>query len=76
MGKGIALVSLWALPKTNLVGSDLVSRISDRNHKMRDNCGVKGQAGKHIRDDRQTSGLAVSGSELSRVPGSGSLKAT
>eukprot|EP00957_Ditylum_brightwellii_P130680 9969316-Ditylum_brightwellii.AAC.1 len=76
MGKGIALVSSWALPKTNLVGSDLVSHISDRNRKMRDNCGVKGQADKHIRDNRQTLGLAVLGSELSQVPGSGSLKVT
>eukprot|EP00957_Ditylum_brightwellii_P129809 9901368-Ditylum_brightwellii.AAC.1 len=76
MGKGIASVSSWALPKINLVGLDLVSRISDSNRKLRDNFGVKGQVDKHIRDDGQTLGLAVSGSELSRVPGSGSLKVT
>eukprot|EP00957_Ditylum_brightwellii_P137413 10476537-Ditylum_brightwellii.AAC.1 len=76
MGKGIALVSSWALPKINLSGSDLVSRISDSNRKLQYNCGVKGQADEHIREDRQTSGLAVSGSEISQVPGSGSPKVT
>eukprot|EP00957_Ditylum_brightwellii_P052138 3953655-Ditylum_brightwellii.AAC.1 len=66
MGEGIALVSSWALPKINLVGLDLVSRILDSNRKLRDNCGVKGQADKQIQDNGQTLGLAVSGSELSQ----------
>eukprot|EP00957_Ditylum_brightwellii_P070766 5378241-Ditylum_brightwellii.AAC.1 len=71
MGEGVALVSSWALPKINLVGLDLVSRILDSNCKLRYNCGVKGQADKHIREDGQTSGMAVLGSEILQVPGRG-----